>query len=187
MFVFFKFSPVTRLSYRQDPRLTSHNFTCCHTETERGDHGFCLSQSHYIDYDTHLTSREQAPGARIESMTPDQNSQALLAELPPTWLHKKFLVRNIYVCHRLCWQEEDKNVTHIDYFLKENQGGQKEQSYGGKKNHRSLVFFEDQCNFDNCRSLFYSGNAELCKLKELRGSKKVLMIAPKPTRHGLID
>ena len=37
-------------------RLTSGIFRCCHTETEPGDHGFCLSQSH----NTNLfpTSRE---------------------------------------------------------------------------------------------------------------------------------
>ena len=36
-------------------------------ETERGDHDFCLSRSHYTDTDP--TSKEQAATARIESRT----------------------------------------------------------------------------------------------------------------------
>ena len=49
----------TRLSCGQLSRLTSNNFICCHTETEREDHDFCLSLSHYTD--TNPTSRDQAP------------------------------------------------------------------------------------------------------------------------------
>ena len=58
---------------RQDPSLLSSlfitisrvgprtdNFTCRHTETERGDHDFCLSGSHYTDKDP--TSREWGAG-----------------------------------------------------------------------------------------------------------------------------
>ena len=37
-------------------RLISDIFRCCHTETEPGDHGFCLSQSHNTDL--FPTSRE---------------------------------------------------------------------------------------------------------------------------------
>ena len=50
----------TRLSRGQIPRLKSDNCMCCHTDTERGDHDFCLSQSHYTDTDPN--SRERARG-----------------------------------------------------------------------------------------------------------------------------
>ena len=39
-------------------RQASDNFTCCHAETERGDHDFCLSPSHYTDINQ--TTRERA-------------------------------------------------------------------------------------------------------------------------------
>ena len=66
-------SPLSLSSSRVFPRLTSDNFTCCHTaahsthETERGDHDFCLRQSHYTDTDP--TSRERAATAAIEPST----------------------------------------------------------------------------------------------------------------------
>ena len=41
----------TRLYRGRVQRLTSGNFTCCHTETAQRDHDFCLSQSHYTDID----------------------------------------------------------------------------------------------------------------------------------------
>ena len=37
-------SSVVRLSRGPVPRLTSGKVTCCRTETERGDHDFCLSR-----------------------------------------------------------------------------------------------------------------------------------------------
>ena len=40
-------------------RMTSDNFTCCRTVTERGDHDFCLSRSYYTD--TYPTSRKWVP------------------------------------------------------------------------------------------------------------------------------
>ena len=68
-------SSSTRLYHGRIPRLTSDNFTCCHTETKRGDHDFCLSQSHYTD--TYPTSREWAATAGIKPGT------SLPTELPP--------------------------------------------------------------------------------------------------------
>ena len=47
LFGFFTSSSVTRLNLARVPRLTSDNCTCCHTDSERGDHDFCLSRSHY--------------------------------------------------------------------------------------------------------------------------------------------
>ena len=44
LFGFLTSSSATRLYRQWVPRLTSGNFTCCHMETERRDHGFCLSQ-----------------------------------------------------------------------------------------------------------------------------------------------
>ena len=44
-------SSATRLYRKWVPRLTSDNFMCCHIETERGDHDFSLSRSHYTDMD----------------------------------------------------------------------------------------------------------------------------------------
>ena len=58
----------TRLYRGQVPRLTDDNFVCCHNETERGDHDFCLSRSHYTDMDA--TSREWAARAGIELTAP---------------------------------------------------------------------------------------------------------------------
>ena len=52
---FLKSSSPTRLYRGRVPRLTSDNFTCCHT---RLDHNFCLRRSHHTDTD--LTSRERA-------------------------------------------------------------------------------------------------------------------------------
>ena len=47
--VFLTASSATSLSSGRRPRLTSDSFTCCHAETEWGDHDFCLSRSHYTD------------------------------------------------------------------------------------------------------------------------------------------
>ena len=49
------------------PKLLSDDFTCCHTETAREDHDFCLNWSHYTDTD--LTSKKRVSGAAIESTT----------------------------------------------------------------------------------------------------------------------
>ena len=46
---FLKSLPATRIYRGRVLRLTCHNFTCCHTETERGDHDFCRSRSHHTD------------------------------------------------------------------------------------------------------------------------------------------
>ena len=48
---FFTSSSAARLYHGQVPILTSNNFTCCHTETEWGDHDFCLGRAHYTDTD----------------------------------------------------------------------------------------------------------------------------------------
>ena len=72
-------SSATRLSRGRVPRLTSDNFTCCHTETERGDHDFCLSRSHYADTDSSSGRLVQGSNPR----PPDQKSRALPTELPP--------------------------------------------------------------------------------------------------------
>ena len=56
-------SSTTRLYRGRVPRLTSDNFTCCHTG-EWGDHDFCLTRSHYTD--THPTSRERTTTVGIE-------------------------------------------------------------------------------------------------------------------------
>ena len=40
MFGFLTSLSATRPSHRRVPRLTSDNFMCCHTETEREDHDF---------------------------------------------------------------------------------------------------------------------------------------------------
>ena len=74
-------SSATRLFHRRVPRLTSDNFTCCHTETKRGDHDFCLRQSYYDYTDTDTTSRKLA--RESNSRPPDQESNA-----PPTKLHR---------------------------------------------------------------------------------------------------
>ena len=58
-------SSAASLSRRQVPRLTSNNFSRCHTETERGHHDFCLSRSHYTDTDPN----RRGAGARIEPAT----------------------------------------------------------------------------------------------------------------------
>ena len=52
-------------------------FTCCHTETKRGDHDFCLSRSHYTDTDADPTTRERGSKSR----PPGQESRALPTEL----------------------------------------------------------------------------------------------------------
>ena len=39
----------TKLFPGQVSRLTTDNFTCCHTETEQGDYHFYLRRSHYTD------------------------------------------------------------------------------------------------------------------------------------------
>ena len=67
LFCFLTSSSTTRLCRGRVPRLTSDNFTCCHTETERGDHDFCLSRLHYTYTDP--TSRERAATAGIEPRT----------------------------------------------------------------------------------------------------------------------
>ena len=47
LFGFFTSSSATSLYRGRVPRLTSDNFTCCHTQDRAGDHDFCLSRSHY--------------------------------------------------------------------------------------------------------------------------------------------
>ena len=72
---FLRFSSETRLSRGLISRLTSDNFTDCHTETERGDHD--LSRLHYTDTDP--TSRERARGSNPQS--PDQKLRGLSNDL----------------------------------------------------------------------------------------------------------
>ena len=79
--VFLKFSSATRLSRGRVPRLTSDNFTCCHTETKRGDHFFCLSQSHYTDTDPN--SRERARGPTTSSPGVARSTQRIPPPSPP--------------------------------------------------------------------------------------------------------
>ena len=86
---FLKSSSATRLPCRRVQRLTSDNFTCYHTEPERGDHEFGLSWSHYNDTD--LTSKEQARG--LNPRPPGDESLALSTELPPPPKKKNRSVR----------------------------------------------------------------------------------------------
>ena len=62
------------------PRLTSENFTCCHTESERADNHFCLNLSYYTD--TSPTCRERVRGSNQRS--PDQESRAPSPTPTPT-------------------------------------------------------------------------------------------------------
>ena len=71
-------SSATRLSWERVPKLTSENFACCHTETEREDRDFSLSQLHYTDTD--LISREQAPATEIKPTT--SSPRVLHTKLP---------------------------------------------------------------------------------------------------------
>ena len=73
LFGFLTSSSATRLSHGRVPRLTSDNFTCCHTETEQGDHDLCFSRSHYTDTDP--TSGEQVWGSHPQ--LPDHELHAL--------------------------------------------------------------------------------------------------------------
>ena len=57
-------------------RMTSDNFTCCHTRDGAGRHDFCLTHSHYTDTDPTSRKRESNPGL------PHQESRALPTELP---------------------------------------------------------------------------------------------------------
>ena len=72
--------PHLQPGYLVVPRLTSDNFTCCHTEIERGDHDFVLSRSHYTDSDTEQTNRERM--RRSNPRPRDQESHAIPTELP---------------------------------------------------------------------------------------------------------
>ena len=80
LFGFLTSSSSTRLYRGRVPRLTSDNFTCCHTRDRAGDHDFCLSRSHYTDIDP--TSRERAATAGIEPRTSSPGARALPTELP---------------------------------------------------------------------------------------------------------
>ena len=62
-------SSTIRLYRGRVPRLTSDNFTRCHTwdRGPGGDHDFCLSRSHYTNTDP--TSRERATTVGIEPRT----------------------------------------------------------------------------------------------------------------------
>ena len=61
LFGFFTSSSVTRLNLARVPRLTSDNCTCCHTDSERGDHDFCLSRSHYGRVSTKTETTRPGP------------------------------------------------------------------------------------------------------------------------------
>ena len=65
--VFLTSSSATRLYRRRVPKLTSDNLCAATHKTERGDHDFCLSRTHYTDTDS--TSRERAATAGIEPRT----------------------------------------------------------------------------------------------------------------------
>ena len=65
-FFFFKSLSAARLSRGRDPRLTSDNFTCCHSETEQGDPDFYHSRPHYTDTDT--TRRAQISNPRLPGL-----------------------------------------------------------------------------------------------------------------------
>ena len=67
VFVFLTSSSATRLHRVRVPRLTSDNFACGYTATERGDHDFCLSR--WPCADTGSTSNEQAPWVGIDLRT----------------------------------------------------------------------------------------------------------------------
>ena len=85
----------TRLYRRQAPRLTSDYFTCCHTETERGDRDLCLSRSHYTDTDP--TSRKRACDSN--SRPPEQELHALPTEPPHLFFKEdKFFSPTSHIC-----------------------------------------------------------------------------------------
>ena len=72
-------STATRLSLERVPTQTSEIFTCCYTETERGDHDFCLFLDSYI-----LTPTQPVGNGRSELESKpwpsDENSRALPTE-----------------------------------------------------------------------------------------------------------
>ena len=78
LFCFLMSSSATKLSPGQVPRMTSDNFMCCHTKTERGDHDFYFSRPRFTDTDA--TFRELARGSNPQPL--DQKSRALSTELP---------------------------------------------------------------------------------------------------------
>ena len=71
-------SPATMLSMLSRERilrLKSDKFTCCLTETERGDHDLCLSRSHFTE--TNPTNKEREVARSIDSDTPFPNQKEM--------------------------------------------------------------------------------------------------------------
>ena len=83
------YSPPQQLGYIEDGsqewRLTI--LRAATHETERGDHGFCLSRSHYTDTDPPVGSGRPELGSKLGP--PHQESRALPTELSPPPLRQK--------------------------------------------------------------------------------------------------
>ena len=77
LFAFLTSLSATRHYRGRVQKLISDNFTCCYSETERGNHDFFLSRSHYTDTDS--TSRERVWGPCPQPT--DQRLHALPTEL----------------------------------------------------------------------------------------------------------
>ena len=84
LFGFLMSPTATRLSRGRTPRLTSDNFTCCHTEIERGDHDCCLSLPHYTDTDPNWERG-------LNPRPPDQESRALSTEIKFIGLNNDYM------------------------------------------------------------------------------------------------
>ena len=82
-----------RLYCERAPTLTSDNFTCFHTETERGEHDFCLSRSHYSDTDP--ISRERIARAGIEPTI--SSSGVACSTSPPVLPAKKHVCIKVFI------------------------------------------------------------------------------------------
>ena len=88
LFSFLASSPAISLSCTWAARLMSDKFTRCHTETEWGDHDFCLSSSHCADTDPAIGSGRLERG--LNPWPPDQEPCALPTELSlPRWTWDK--------------------------------------------------------------------------------------------------
>ena len=100
-------SSTTRLYRGKIPRLTSDNFTCCHTRDWAGDHDFCLSRSHYTDTNPTSRERESNPGS------PHQESHAVPTESPlSTGKDSITTVRSVscrFLRAHSTWRPERKN------------------------------------------------------------------------------
>ena len=97
-FGFLTASSATKLSRGQVPRLTSDN-AATH-ETERGDHAFCLRQSHYTDTDS--ASRSERADRTQDLLTRSHALYPLSYRTPPEWRLELFVDRFTFPLFRVC-------------------------------------------------------------------------------------